>query len=42
MEYKLWKQLSQPDNLFKVISSDESEIVAEIIEKKNAKTFLAV
>lgn len=42
MEYKLWKQLFQSENLFKVISSDESELVAELIEKKNATTFLAV
>jgi len=40
-EYKLWKQLFSDEKLLKVISSDESDQVAEFIEDNNASTFLS-
>lgn len=41
-EYKLWKQLYSNEKLLKIISSDESGLVAELIESNNASTFLNV
>lgn len=39
-EYKFWRQLYKDETLLKVISSDESDQVAELIDKKNAGKFL--
>ena len=39
-EHKLWKQLFNEERLLKVISSDESDKIAEIIEQKHASKFL--
>jgi hypothetical protein len=39
-EYKLWKQLFSNEKLLKVISSDESGQVAELIEDNKASKFL--
>lgn len=39
-EYKLWKQLFNNETLLKVISSDESGQVADLIEENNASKFL--
>jgi hypothetical protein len=39
-ELKFWNQLYHNERLFKLIPSDESEMVAEIIEKKDAHKFL--
>ena len=39
-ELKFWNQLYQNESLFKLIPSDESEMVAEMIEKKEAHKFL--
>ena len=41
-EYKLWKQLFNDEKLLKVISSDESDQIAELIENNNASTFLSI
>jgi hypothetical protein len=41
-ELKFWNQLFQNESLFKLIPSDESEMVAEIIEKRQAHKFLEV
>jgi len=41
-ELKFWNQLYQNESLFKLIPSDESEMVAEIIEKRGAHKFLEV
>ena len=39
-ELKFWNQLYHNESLFKLIPSDESELVAEIIEKRDAHKFL--
>ena len=41
-EYKVYKHLKDSEHLFSLINSQESERVAEIIEKKNAQTFLTI
>ena len=40
--YKLWNQINHTENLLKIVSSNESGKIAELIEKKNATTFLPV
>lgn len=40
--YKLWNQINHSENLLKIVSSNESGKIAELIEKKNATTFLSV
>lgn len=39
-EHKIWKQIHDFDSIIKVISSDESEKVAELIIDKQATTFI--
>jgi len=39
-ELKFWNQLYRNESLFKLIPSEESEMVAEIIEKREAHRFL--
>ena len=38
-EHKIWENIKSIENL-KIIHPDESDIVAEEIERKNSKTFL--
>jgi len=39
-EHKIWKQIYDADNIVKLINSDESEQVAELIINKQATTFI--
>ncbi|WP_162127496.1 hypothetical protein [Flavobacterium phycosphaerae] len=39
-EHKIWKQIHDADNIIKLINSDESEQVAELIIAKRATTFI--
>lgn len=41
-EFRIYKQLKDAESIFKLISSDESESVAEKIENQNAQMFLTV
>lgn len=38
--YKLWNQINKSENFLTIVSSNESDMVAELIESKNATTFL--
>lgn len=40
--YKLWDQIYKSENFLKIVSSNESDMIAELIESKNATTFLPV